>query len=95
MSHEIRTPMNGIMGFSQLLLNPDVTEKEQKQYIQIMNSQCFNLLNIINDIVEISKIEAGIIQLHKSPFNLNKLMDELYNLFKFESNQKKTKFLTE
>ena len=63
MSHEIRTPMNGILGFSELLKNPELTGDEQQEYISIIEKSGARMLNIINDIVDISKIEAGLMKL--------------------------------
>ena len=60
MSHEIRTPMNGILGFSNLLKEPSLSGKKQKDYIQIIEKSGARMLNIINDIIDISKIESGL-----------------------------------
>jgi PAS domain S-box-containing protein len=79
MSHEIRTPMNGIIGFTQLLKERDVTEKRQERFLDIIDSQSKQLLKIINDIIDISKIEANQLDLEKSIFCLNDLLQELYN----------------
>ncbi|HEY3369228.1 MAG TPA: histidine kinase dimerization/phospho-acceptor domain-containing protein, partial [Prolixibacteraceae bacterium] len=59
MSHEIRTPLNGIMGFSSLLKDPDLPREKAERFIHIIDSSGQQLLNIINDILDISKIEAG------------------------------------
>ena len=59
MSHEIRTPMNGILGFAELLKEPDLTGEQQQEYIKIIEKSGARMLNIINDIVDISKIESG------------------------------------
>ncbi|HWR99492.1 MAG TPA: PAS domain S-box protein, partial [Prolixibacteraceae bacterium] len=59
MSHEIRTPMNGILGFSELLKNPQLSDEEQQKYIRIIEQSGLRMLNIITDIVNISKIETG------------------------------------
>lgn len=80
-SHEIRTPMNGIMGFTNLLLKPNLTEDNKRKYIDIIHSNCQGLLGIINDIIDISRIERGQVSLHLSEFNLNKLFDELEQFF--------------
>lgn len=66
MSHEIRTPMNGIIGFSELLNNPDLNEKDRAHYTRIINNSGKQLLEIVNDIIDISKIEAGQIELKKN-----------------------------
>ncbi len=77
MSHEIRTPMNGILGFSQLLLKPNLNEIKRKEFIEIINTNGHQLLGIINDIIDISKIEAGLLKANSNEFNLNKLIDEI------------------
>jgi signal transduction histidine kinase len=59
MRHEIRTPMNGILGFSELLKDPGLTGAKQQEYIRIIQKSGARMLNIINDIVSISKIESG------------------------------------
>jgi hypothetical protein len=84
MSHEIRTPMNGIIGFTELLQNPDLTGNEIKEYIGIIQTSGARMLNIINDLIEISKVESGLMKVHLSPVNINKQIDFLYNFFKPE-----------
>jgi len=81
MSHEIRTPMNGIMGFAQLLKDAQLTESQKDQYIGIMYNSSRQLLRIVNDVLDISKIETGQYEVHKEPFNLNELMVELFTEF--------------
>jgi PAS domain S-box-containing protein len=83
MSHEIRTPMNGILGFSKMLEESLMAEK-RKQYINYINSSVNQLLTIINDIIDFSKIEASQLRLHINEFNLNKLIDDLYAQFESE-----------
>lgn len=80
MSHEIRTPMNAIVGFSSLLYNDEDKEKNL-QYINIINENCKNLLNIINDILDISRIESNQLSILEKEFDLNILIDEIYNSF--------------
>jgi len=77
MSHEIRTPMNAIMGFASLISEPDVTLKDRKEFSEIINSRSKDLLHIVNDILEISRIESGNVKIVKSKINLNALLDEL------------------
>ncbi|HBY01173.1 MAG TPA: hybrid sensor histidine kinase/response regulator, partial [Rikenellaceae bacterium] len=61
--HEIRTPMNGILGFIELLQEPDVSDDEQREYIRIIEKSGSRMLSTINDIINVSKIEAGIVSL--------------------------------
>lgn len=82
MSHEIRTPMNGILGFMSLLKEPDLTGELRDEYIQIVNESGERLLNTINDIIDISKIESGQSPVYLSVTNLGGLLDKLYSFFK-------------
>jgi PAS domain S-box-containing protein len=84
MSHEIRTPMNGILGFTELLKMPGLTGEQQDEYIQIIKQSGDRMLNIINDIVDISKIEAGQVELYLSETNLNEQLDYIFTFFKPE-----------
>ncbi len=84
MSHEIRTPMNGIMGFSQMLREKEYPRDKQKQYLDIIYSRTLHLLQIINDLVDVSKIEAGQLTLNFQEFCLNDLLQQLYNIYKKE-----------
>lgn len=81
MSHEIRTPMNGILGFADLLKQPDVSGESQKQYIEIIESSGKRMLSIINDLIDISRIEAGQIEIRKSSTEIYKVLDELIVFF--------------
>jgi len=84
MSHEIRTPMNGIIGFSELLGIPDITEEQKEKYIDIINKSSNQLLHIIDDILDISKIEVGEVKIVKENVNINDLIYELKNIFENE-----------
>ena len=88
MSHEIRTPMNGILGFTSLLELPDLTAEESKDFIRIIHNSGKRLLQIVNDIIDISKIEAGILDLNLSEMNINEKIEYLCNFFKFDFEQK-------
>lgn len=81
MSHEIRTPMNGILGFAELLQHKELTNEKRTEYAEIISECGNNLLQIINDILDISKIEAGECKIVKTDFSLNKMMEELYAFF--------------
>ncbi len=78
MSHEIRTPMNGILGFSTFLADPLLPTDVREAYVKIINTSCEQLLHIVNDIIDISKIEAGQIDLNESMFDLNELLKEVF-----------------
>jgi signal transduction histidine kinase/arsenate reductase-like glutaredoxin family protein len=84
MSHEIRTPMNGILGFAELLKNPDLSGEQQQEFIKIIEKSGVRMLNIINDIVDISKIEAGLMKLDIQDSNINEQIEYIYTFFKPE-----------
>ncbi len=81
MSHEIRTPMNGILGFSQMLNQPNVEAARRDEYIGIINDCGNQLLRIVNDIIDISKIEAGLMEFETRETNLNELLNDIYLLY--------------
>jgi len=88
MSHEIRTPMNGVLGFADLLKRPELSGENQLKYIEIIENSGKRMLNIINDIINISKIESGIIELNISVSNINEQIQYIYTFFKPEAEQK-------
>jgi PAS domain S-box-containing protein len=88
MSHEIRTPMNGILGFADLLKEPNLTGPEQQKYIGIIEKSGNRMLNIINDIVDISKIEAGLMTPNIRESNVNEQIEYIYTFFKPEAEAK-------
>jgi PAS domain S-box-containing protein len=88
MSHEIRTPMNGILGFSELLKEPNLSGKDKQDLISIIETSGARMLNIINDLIDISKIEAGQMEVLFSPTNVNEQIDYIYTFFKPEAEQK-------
>jgi len=81
MSHEVRTPMNAIMGYAELLTSPNYSDKEKQDYISIISKSSEQLLRIMNDIVEISRIATGQITVNPSSFELNALLDDIYREF--------------
>jgi len=81
MSHEIRTPLNGILGFSALLERPKLTPEKQRMYLSIINKTGKDLLKIINDIIDLSKIEIDEFLIHTEPVNLKNLLLEQINYF--------------
>ncbi|MEI8114581.1 MAG: PAS domain S-box protein [Bacteroidia bacterium] len=84
MSHEIRTPMNGILGFAEILKEPNLTSDQQQEYIEIIEKSGVRMLNIINDIVDISKIESGQMKVSLSETSVNEQLLFIYNFFKSE-----------
>ncbi len=85
MSHEIRTPMNGILGFAELLKEPTLTGETQQEYIRIIEKAGARMLNIITDIVDISKIESGQMVVTYSDTNVNEQLDYLGKFFQAEA----------
>ena len=88
MSHEIRTPMTGILGFTELLKEPNLSVKEQLEFIRIIETSGARMLSIINDIMSISKVESGQMEVYISGTNINAQIDFLYTFFKPETEQK-------
>ena len=80
-SHEIRTPMNGILGFADLLLRNDLSLEKCQQYAKIISDCGNNLMQLLNDILDISRIEAGEIEIKKDNFCINEVIEELYNFY--------------
>ncbi|NER06983.1 MAG: response regulator, partial [Okeania sp. SIO3C4] len=84
MSHEIRTPMNSIIGFASILKNNDTSLKQREKYIDIITNSSNHLLNLINDIIDISKIESGEVVVSYTDIELNALFHELYSFYHSE-----------
>ncbi|MGZ2369804.1 response regulator [Ancylomarina sp. YFZ004] len=93
MSHEIRTPMNGILGFAELLKEPNLTGEKQQSYIQIIEKSGARMLNIINDIISISKVESGQMYVNISESNINEQIEYIYTFFTPEIEGKGMQFL--
>ena len=82
MSHEIRTPLNGIIGMVDLMMHNDTLNDQIKEQVEIIQSSSSDLLNILNDVLDLSKIEAGEIILHHQVVDLHQLIYSVSNLFK-------------
>lgn len=80
-SHEIRTPISGMVGFASLLRKEDLDVETKKLYIDIIESSSKQLLNLVNDIIDISRIEAGELKMSKAPCELHKILKETETLF--------------
>lgn len=85
MSHELRTPLNSVIGFSQMMADSSSMFEEEKHNLAIINRAGHHLLTLINDILELSKIEAGRMQLQAGPVDLNGLLDEVLEMVRMRS----------
>ncbi|WMW22124.1 ABC transporter substrate binding protein [Methanolobus mangrovi] len=83
-SHELRTPLNGILGFSEMIQFGNISEEKCTHYAGLIKKSGEQLLLIIDDILDISKIEANQLDLHNEAFNVNHMLDDLYSLFKVQ-----------
>lgn len=89
LSHEIRTPMNAVLGFSELLSSSELTEIERNEYIDVIQQSGKNLLDIIDDLVEMSKIDSQLIKPNLQPFNLHDFIQQIFKSYeKLYSNEK-------
>ena len=87
-SHELRTPLNAILGFSQVMNRDPQISNDQREYLEIINRNGEQLLELINDILDLSKIEAGLACLNERNFDLYRLLDNLEELFQIQAEQK-------
>lgn len=88
MSHEIRTPMNGIIGFADMLQEPDITPQKKDFYAKIIKSSSHQLLRIIDDILEISRLETKQVKSYDEEVNLNDLLMEQFSIFSLKANDR-------
>lgn len=94
MSHELRTPLNAIIGYAQLLnMDKDLSQR-QRQFIKTMQSSGHHLLNMINDILDLSKIESGQLELVNTVFSLKSILTETENIFRLQAHEKGLQFQT-
>ena len=88
MSHEIRTPMNGILGFAELLKTQHLEKEKQEEYINIIRESGKRMLNLINDLIDISKIEAGQMKIQYTETDVNEILDYCHTFFEPEATAK-------
>ena len=89
MSHELRTPLNAIIGFSRLMQQNSEVNAQEQEYLKIINRSGKSLLNLINDVLEMAKIEAGQTTLNSTPFDLHSLLQNLWSTFLVQAETKK------
>ena len=92
MSHEIRTPMNAILGFSQLLKLPELKSDEKNSYVDTIHNSGTQLLRLIDDIISISQIEAGIIDINRNNTSIDSILKTIFNLFSITAEKKGLSF---
>lgn len=88
MSHEIRTPLGAIVGFVDLLREANHSKEEREQYLNIIHSTAMNLTSIINDILDISKVEAGHLEIEKSPILVSDFLSDIHRMLEFRAKEK-------
>ncbi|MFA5815397.1 MAG: ATP-binding protein [Bacteroidales bacterium] len=88
MSHEIRTPLNAIVGFSQIILDDDITREEQERFYEYINQNSNQLISLVNDIIDLSKLESNHLVIRDSAANLNQIVEEMKVM---AENEKKTR----
>ncbi|MCP4108077.1 MAG: response regulator [Desulfobacteraceae bacterium] len=94
MSHEIRTPMNAVLGFTDILWL-EITDKEHRTYLKSIKTSGENLLSLINDIIDLSMIESGKMEIHSEPVLLHEFLNKIIHLFSVQVSQKQIEFITD
>lgn len=87
MSHEIRTPLNAVLGFANLLYDTNLTSK-QREYLEIIHTRGHDLLSLINDILDLTRIESGHIELEEKPFSLHKIVNDIMGVVSLKTREK-------
>ncbi|MCG8702258.1 MAG: PAS domain S-box protein [Bacteroidales bacterium] len=93
LSHEIRTPMNGIIGFSDMLEDESLSMKQRKHYTGFIKRSAVKLLNVVNDILDIARIDSGQVDIFKERFNVNELTNSLYDFYLPDAEKKGIKLI--
>ena len=88
MSHELRTPLNAILGFSEILYRDNSLDEDQKENLAIIHKSGDHLLGIINNILELSKIEAGCVEVRLAPFNIKRLISDITQMLSIQAQEK-------
>jgi PAS domain S-box-containing protein len=87
-SHEIRTPMNAIVGFANLLQEPGISKEEMNSYLETISRSSNHLLSIVNDVIEIANVEAGVLRCNSKNIDLNNILEDLLQQFRAKSQDK-------
>ncbi|MDJ0728727.1 MAG: ATP-binding protein [Crocosphaera sp.] len=95
MSHELRTPLNAILGFAQVMRRSQILDREHQENLSIITRSGEHLLNLINQVLDLSKIEAGRIIFNQTEFDFYRLLDDLDDMFQFKAEEKKLQLLLE
>ncbi|MDJ0845641.1 ATP-binding protein [Crocosphaera sp.] len=95
MSHELRTPLNAILGFAQVMRRSQTLDKEHQENLSIITRSGEHLLNLINQVLDLSKIEAGRILFNQTEFDFYRLLDDLEDMFQFKADEKRLQLLFE
>ncbi|MEB3160404.1 MAG: ATP-binding protein [Synechocystis sp.] len=95
MSHELRTPLNAILGFSQIMNRDDALSAEHRQHLKIINRSGEHLLALINDVLEMSKIEAGHLSFNTNTFNLHQMVEAIAEMLQLKASAKNLQLLLE
>lgn len=95
MSHELRTPLNAILGYAQILMRDKLLSQQQQDQLAIMYSSGNHLLTLINDILDLSKIESGRMKIHFSPINLKEFIHSVSDVFSLRAKEKGLQFMVE
>lgn len=94
MSHEVRTPLNGVIGMTELLARTQLNE-EQRNYVRNIHGSAHNLLDLVNDVLDYSKLQSGKLELHKERFNISDCVDQVIDLMKPTSSNKKLELMSD
>ena len=92
MSHELRTPLNGVLGYAQILQHDNTLTEEQQKQIKVIRNSGEHLLTLLNDILDLSKLEAGRLEIKETAFNLSEILKPLIHMIRFQAEKKGLSF---